>query len=260
MLSEFIGYGLNAIYAIIILIAGWLISGYARTYLRKLLKLSDKIDATVVSFASNIIRYLILIVVGIAVLQLFGIETTSLVAVLGASTLAIGLALQGTLSNVAAGVLLLIFRPFKVDDYITVGGYSGTVSEISLFTTELVTPQNVLIILPNSDTWGTPIENHTAKQTRRLDLTVGIGYEDDINHAIEIFQTVIKEDERIHDDPEPFVKVANLGDSSVEIVTRVWCNTEEVWNLKFDLLKKLKESLDKGGISIPYPQIDVHQK
>ncbi len=260
MLDQILSYALNAIYAIIILIVGWWVSGYAKSYLRKLLKLSDKIDVTVISFASNIIRYLILIVVGIAVLQLFGIETTSLVAVLGASTLAIGLALQGTLSNVAAGVLLLFFRPFKVGDYITVGGYSGTVSEISLFTTELETPQNVLIILPNSETWGTPIENHTAKPTRRLDLTIGISYGDDINKAIDIFKAVIEKEEWIHKDPEPFIGVTNLSDSSVDIISRVWCNTDDVWIKKFDLLKKLKESLDEGGITIPYPQIDVHQK
>ena len=260
MLEQILGIFLNVFYAIIILIGGWWFSSFAKNRIRDLLKLGDKFDVTVVRFASNIVRYLILAIVVIAVLQLFGFETTSLVAVLGASTLAIGLALQGTLSNVAAGVLLLIFRPFKVDDYITVAGYSGTVSEISLFTTELVTPQNVLIILPNSETWGTPIENHTARQIRRLDLTVGISYEDDINKAIELFHTVIKEEERIHDEPEPFVKVTNLGDSSVDITMRVWCDTNDVWNMKFDLLKKLKESLNTGGVSIPYPQIDVHQK
>ena len=260
MVDQIIDIVLNVIYAILILAVGWWFSGFAKQNLRRLMDLTDKIDATVTSFTSNIVRYLILVLVLIAVLQLFGIETTSLVAILGASTLAIGLALQGTLSHVAAGVMLLLFRPFKVGDYISVAGHSGTVSEISLFNTELLTPQNVVVILPNSDAWGSPIENFTAKDTRRLDITVGISYEDSMNEAIEVFHSVIQAENRFHPHPEPFVAVTNLGESSVDITMRVWCSTDDIWTMKFDVLKNLKEALDKKGISIPYPQIDVHQK
>lgn len=253
-------YGLNVIYAIIILIVGWSAAGMIGRGVRKALQQTDRVDETVTGFAASTARYFVLAVVIISVLQLFGIQTTSLIAVLGAASLAIGLALQGTLSNVAAGVMLLIFRPFRVGDYIEVAGQSGTVKTISLFLTELATPDNVQIIVPNGQAWGSAVRNYSAHATRRVDLTLGIGYDDDMDKALAIFREVIGADERIHADPKPFVAITNLGDSSVDVTLRVWCQADDYWGLKYDLTKRLKEALDAAGVSIPYPHMQVIQQ
>ena len=199
-------------------------------------------------------------VVIIAVLQLFGFEATSLVAVLGATTLAIGLALQGTLSHVAAGVMLVLFRPYKLYEYVSIGGESGTVEDINLFFTQLVTPQNIQVIVPNGDAWGSTITNYSRKETRRLDITFGIDYDDDIDKAMTIILDVVKADERAKSEPEPWVRVTTLNDSSVDLQLRVWCNTGDYWEVNFSLLKKVKEAFDAGGITIPYPhQVEIHK-
>jgi small conductance mechanosensitive channel len=209
-------------------------------------------------FFASLAKYLVLAITVIAVLNQFGVQTTSLIAVLGAAGLAIGLALQGTLSNVAAGVMLLFFRPFKIGDYIDASGITGTVKSVGLFVTELATPDNVHIVAPNAQLWGTAIHNYSHNDTRRVDLVVGVAYEDDVEKALAILLDMAKADERVHADPEPFAAVAELADSSVNVTLRVWCDADNYWPLKFDLTKAIKASLDREGISIPYPQTQVH--
>ena len=187
-----------------------------------------------------------------------GIETTSLIAVFGAAGLAIGLALQGTLSNVAAGVMLLIFRPFKVGDFVEAGGTAGTVKGITLFVSELATPDNVQILVPNSQVWGTIVKNYSHHETRRVDLVMGIDYADDIDKAQTVVERVVKADSRVLADPAPMVVVGNLGESSVDLTIRVWCQSGDYWPLKFDLTKTLKQEFDKEQLSIPFPQQTVH--
>jgi small conductance mechanosensitive channel len=219
---------------------------------------SRRVDASLVPFVSNLVYYVLLAAVVIAVLGLFGIETTSLVAVLGTAGLAIGLALQGTLANFSSGVMLLLFRPFRVGDYIDAGGAAGTVEEIGVFSTTLNTPDNVRIIVPNSGIFGSTIKNFSANETRRNDFVLGISYDDDIAKAIAVVNAVLAKDSRILSDPEPIVAVSELADSSVNLVVRPWCRREDYWSLRYDLTQKFKEELERGGCSIPYPQQDVH--
>jgi len=251
-------YGLDVLGAILILIIGMMFAGWAQRATRKTLGKFDRLDETLRVFFASIVKYLIIILVILAVLNQFGVQTTSLIALLGAAGLAIGLALQGTLSNVAAGVMLLIFRPFKVGDYIDAGGQAGTVRELGLFTTQMNTPDNVRIIVPNSSIWGSAIKNFSFNATRRVDLVIGIAYEDDINKAMASIDAVIAADERAHGEPAPLIAVTELGDSSVNLVVRVWCDAGNYWPLKFDLTKGIKERLDADGITIPFPQRDVH--
>jgi small conductance mechanosensitive channel len=194
----------------------------------------------------------------IAVLGLFGIETTSLIAVLGAAGLAVGLALQGTLSNFSAGVMLLVFRPFKVGDYVEVAGAAGSVQEVGIFSTVLHTPDNVKITIPNSSVYGDTIKNYSANDTRRNDLVIGISYGDDIARAIETIRQVLVSDSRVLADPEAVVAVVELADSSVNLVVRPWCAGGDYWPLRFDLTRKIKEELEAAGCSIPFPQRDLH--
>jgi small conductance mechanosensitive channel len=250
-------WGLKAVGAVAVLILGrWIASGIRKASGRALSRAG--VDETLAPFLTGMAYYLVLAVVVIAVLNLFGIETTSLVAVVGAAGLAIGLALQGTLSNFAAGVMLLLFRPFKTGDFIVAGGSTGTVAEVGMFTTTLNTPDNVKIIVPNSDVAGGTIMNYSAYDRRRNDLTIGISYDDDIGKAISVIQQILGADSRVHDDPAPVIAVAELGDSSVNLVVRPWCNASDYWNLRFDLQRKIKEDLETAGCSIPYPQHDVH--
>lgn len=251
-------YGLDVVGAIVILIVGLMFAGWAQRATRKALGKVQKLDATLRGFFASIVRYFIIIIVVLAVLNQFGVQTTSLIAVLGAAGLAIGLALQGTLSNVAAGVMLLIFRPFKVGDYIDAGGQAGTVYSLTLFVTELNTPDNVHIIVPNSQVWGSAIKNFSFNATRRVDLLIGIAYEDDIGKAMASIRDVIQSDDRVHGDPEPLIAVSELADSSVNLVVRVWCDRGDYWPIKFDLTKAIKERLDADNISIPYPQRQIH--
>jgi len=251
-------YGLSVIGAIAILIVGWIAAGWARGAVRKGLNRIDAVDDMLAGFFASLVRYGILVFVVIAVLDQFSVETTSLVAVFGAAGLAIGLALQGALSNVAAGVMLLLFRPFKVGDYIDGGGIAGTVKAVNLFTTEFATPDNVKIIAPNSQLWGSAISNFSANPTWRVDFVFGISYEDDIDKAMATIQSLAAADERINKDPEPMVVVGELGTSSVDLITRVWCDAGDYWGVKFDLTKAVKQTFDKESISFPFPQTDVH--
>jgi small conductance mechanosensitive channel len=250
-------WGLRVIGAIALLVVGRIVAGSLRKAVRGALERRE-MDAALVPFLSGLVYYLVLAFVVIAVLGLFGIQTTSLVALLGAAGLAVGLALQGTLSNFAAGVMLLIFRPFRPGDYVETAGTAGSVKEIGIFNTTLATPDNVKVIVPNSDAFAGNIKNYSAYDTRRNDLVIGISYDDPIGTAIETIERVLAGDERVLDEPEPVVAVAELGDSSVNLVVRPWCKGEDYWGLRMDLTRTLKEQLEAAGCSIPYPQRDVH--
>lgn len=251
-------YGLSVIGAIVILVIGFVLAGWVRRSVDRGLSKFRKVDETLRSFFSSLAYYAVVIFTVIAVLSQFGVQTTSFIAVLGAAGLAIGLALQGTLSNVAAGVMLLLFRPFKIGDYIEAGGLAGTVKSISLFVTELATPDNVQIIAPNAQLWGSAIKNYSFHPTRRVDIVIGIAYEDEIDKALAAIIDEAKKDSRVIAEPAPMAAVTDLGDSSVNFVVRVWCNAADFWGVKFDLTKNLKNRMDAEKITIPFPQRTVH--
>ncbi|MEM9999938.1 MAG: mechanosensitive ion channel domain-containing protein [Pseudomonadota bacterium] len=251
---------LNAVKALFVLIIGWFAARTVGGAVRRSVNATPQIDPTLGNFAASIVRWVILLITGVAILGLFGIEATSLVAILGAATLAIGLALQGTLSHLAAGFMLMLFRPYKLGQFVDIAGTSGTVKNIDLFVTELVTPDNVQIIVPNGQAWGSIITNYSAHSTRRCDLVFGIDYDDDADKARAIILDLARKDERVHDDPEPWVRVTNLGESSVDITARLWCDAADYWDLKFTITKAVKEAFDAQGISIPYPHSVEIQK
>ena len=253
-------YALNVIKALIVLVVGWMAAGTVSRIVRRRVNAAENIDETLGNFAASIIKWVILIIVLVAVLGLFGIEATSLVAMLGAATLAIGLALQGTLSDLAAGFMLILFRPYKLGQFVDIGGTSGTVKDLNLFVTELSTPDNVQIIVPNGQAWGAIITNYSAHDTRRCDLIFGIDYGDDADKAMGIIIDLATKDERVHDDPAPWVRVTNLGDSSVDMTVRLWVDAPDYWDVKFDMTKAVKEAFDQKGISIPYPHAVEIQK
>jgi small conductance mechanosensitive channel len=250
-------WGLSVIGALALLLVGRVACGALRRGTRRALERSS-VDSSLVPFVSGAVYYLALTAVVLAVLSLFGIQTTSVIAVLGAASLAVGLALQGTLSNFAAGTMLLLFRPFRLGNWVEVAGVAGSVQEIGLFSTVLHTADNVRITLSNSSVYGDTIKNYSANETRRNDLVVGISYDDDIARAVETIQSVLAADSRVLRDPEPVVAVAELADSSVNLVVRPWCAGADYWGLRFDLTRRLKEALEEAGCSIPYPQRDVH--
>ncbi len=250
-------WGLSVVGAIVVLVVGVIAAKIIRGMVRKTLERS-KLDSTLVPFLSKMVYYFLLIFVIVAVLGLFGVETTSFIAVLGAAGFAVGLALQGTLSNFSAGVMLLIFRPFGVGDYVEAGGTAGTVKEIGVFATTLDTPDNVRIVISNSAVYGSTIKNYAANPTRRNDLVMGICYDEAIGKAIEVINRCLKEDQLVLQDPAPVVAVSELADSSVNLVVRPWCTKEDYWGLRRDLTRKMKEQLEAAGCSIPYPQTDVH--
>jgi len=251
-------YGMSVVAAVVILILGWIGSGIVyRTILKATIK-SSRIDTTIGRFFAGVARYAVLVFTVIAVLAKFGVQTASIIAVLGALGLAVGFALQGTLSNVAAGLMILFLRPFKIGDFIDAGGAAGTVSAVGLFTTELNTPDNVLTIIPNSAIIAATIKNFTANPKRRVDFVMGIAYEDDINKAMAVMKEIIDADARIDKDPEPFLVVGELADSSVNLIVRVWSSKDDYWPIKFDLTKAFKEGFDRNGITIPFPQRHLH--
>lgn len=251
-------YGLDVVAALVILVVGWVVAGWAKRAVTKTLSKSSRVDETLRQFFGDLTRYVVIIFTVLAVLDQFGVQTASLLAVFGAGALAIGLALQGTLSNVAAGVMLLIFRPFKVGDYVETAGQAGTVRSVNLFVTELATPDNIQILVPNGQVWGSAVRNYSHNPTRRIDIVVGIAYGDSIAKASESCMAVISGDGRILKDPEPMVAVNGLGESSVDILVRFWCNGGDYWPLRFDMTRALKERMDADGITIPFPQRDVH--
>lgn len=251
-------YGLGVVGAVVILIVGMMIANAARRGVLRAVSKVEKIDQTLGRFFASLARYVVLIFTAVAVLSQFGIQTASLIAVLGAAGLAIGLALQGTLSNLAAGVMLLIFRPFKVGHFIDAGGIAGTVEDLSLFVTTINTSDNVHIIVPNGQLWGSAITNFSHNENRRAQIVVGIGYDDDIDKAMAVIDAIMTADERILDDPAPAIVVGELADNSVNLIVRAWCPRGDLWAVKCDLLKAVKQRFDAEGISFPYPQRDVH--
>lgn len=251
-------YGLNIVFAVLILIIGMMAAGWVKRMVIKMCKKSAKIDDTLGAFFSSLARYVVIIFTILAVLDRFGVETASLIAILGAASLAIGLALQGTLSNVAAGMMLLIFRPFKIGQFVVAAGHAGSVKHIGLFVTEMATGDNVQIIIPNSQIWGSSIKNFSSNENRRVDLVIGIGYDDDIDKAIAEIGSVCDADDRVLKDPATSIFVGELGASSVDIVVRAWTASGNYWPLKAALTKEIKHRFDDKEISFPYPQQDVH--
>ena len=253
-----IQYGLDLVGAVLLLIVGWFIAGWAKRLVTRGLDHIDAIDRTVTGFLASLARYLVLILVLVAVLAQFGVETASILAVLGTAGLAVGLALQGTLSNIAAGLLLLFLRPFKAGDYVDAEGIAGTVEEIGLFATRFTTFDGVYLAVPNGQISNRSILNYSRLPTRRLDIGVGIGYGDDIDGASAVLMGLIKGDGRILDDPEPQVMVTALADSSVNLNMRFWCKAGDYWALKFDMTKAAKIEIEGAGFSIPFPRRDLH--
>jgi len=258
MITYFITtYSLKVVGAILIFIIGKWLARYLSKLLGKILK-KNNVDETLTSFLGNIIYYSLLLMVLIAAAGQLGINTTSFLTIVGAAGLAVGLALKDSLSNFASGVMLILFRPFKVGDYVTAGGQSGTVESIDIFNTILKTPDNQIVIVPNSSITADVITNVNAKPTRRIDLVVGIGYDDNIGKAKSVLEGLIKADSRILSDPAPTIAVSELADSSVNFVVRPWVKTEDYWAVRLDLIEKIKLTFDEKGISFPYPQQDVH--
>lgn len=251
-------YGLRVVGAIVILIVGWTVAGWGRRLVLRSTAKIQTMDETVARFLASLVRYGIIAFTVLAVLSQFGVETASFIAVLATMGLAVGLALQGTLAHVASGFMLLIFRPFKIGDFVDAGGVSGTVKDINLFTTELATGDNVQILVPNGQIWGSAIRNFSFNDKRRVDFSLGIGYEDDINKAFSAIRSVIEAESRAHKDPEPLIVVGELADSSVNLTIRIWVDAGDYWGVRFDLNKAFKERLDQEGINIPYPQQVVH--
>ncbi len=250
-------YGLKVIAAIAILIIGRMVAGWIRGLLRKVMERAET-DPMLISFMGNLAYFAMLAFVVIAALNQLGIQTTSFIAILGAAGLAIGLALQGSLQNFAAGVLIIIFRPYKVGDFIEGGGTTGIIEAMDVFSTRMRTGDNKTVIVPNAKLLGDNITNYSAKSTRRVDMVIGVGYDDDLAKVKVVLNELIAADDRVLKDPEPTVAVAELADNSVNFVVRPWVNSGDYWPVHSDFLEAVKNRFDAEGISIPYPQRDVH--
>jgi len=253
-------YIINIVLALAIFFLGKMAAKWITKFAIKSLNKTGQIDDTLSGFLNSVIYGVLLVVVVLAALGQIGVETTSFIAILGAIGLAVGLAFQSTLSNISAGVMIVIFKPIQVGEFVEAGGTSGVVEEINIFNTIMKTGDNKTIIIANSNIIGGNITNYSRKETRRVDLVFGIGYEDDLKLAKEILEDILNKDERILEDPAPFVAVSELADSSVNFITRSWVKSADYWPVYFDTLEKVKLKFDKKGISIPYPQMDVHQK
>jgi small conductance mechanosensitive channel len=251
-------YSVSVIGAIVLLVAGVIVAGAARRWVYNALGKAGNFDETLRGFLARASRFAVLLLVGVTVLAQFGVQTTSIIAALGAAGLAIGLALQGTLQNIAAGIMLLVLRPFRVGEFIEAGGMSGTIVEIGLFATEIKTLDGLYLFAPNNELWNTPVKNYNRNPTRRNDLAIGIGYDDDIALAEKTLADLTASDGRVLDNPAPQTYVSDLGDSAVTVVARYWTEAPDWWQTKLDLTKAAKLAFDAKGISIPYPQQDVH--
>lgn len=250
-------WGIKIGFAILIFIIGIYVSKILVGILKKALS-NARMENILVDFISSIVNWLLLLFVIIAALSQLGINTNSLIALIGAAGLAIGLALQDSLKNFASGVLLITFRPFKEGDFVEAGGTTGAVEKITIFSSTLRTPDNKEVIVPNGSIYTDVITNYSAKENRRVDMVFGIGYGDDIKKAKELIEKIIYEEPRILKDPEPLVAVGELADSSVNFEVRPWVKTSDYWGVKFDITEKIKLAFDENGISIPFPQMDVH--
>ena len=251
-------YSLSIIMAILVFIIGKWIATKITALLVKVLKKVKGMDHTLIKFLENIVYYILMIIVTLTALSEFGIETTSFLAILGAAGLAIGLALKDSLGNFASGVMIILFKPFKVGDVVTAGGVTGCVNEVGIFNSIFISPDNQKIIIPNGVITSGSIININANETRRVDLLVGIGYEDDIKKAKEVLNDIVSSNEKVLKEEGITVAVSELADSSVNFVVRAWVKTPDYWDVKFTLTENVKLRFDEEGISIPYPQQDVH--
>lgn len=250
-------YGWNIIFAVVILVVGLLVSKMIRGTVRRIMS-KRNLEPTLVAFVANISYAVMLIFVILASLSRLGVETTSFVAIVGAAGLAIGLALQGSLANFAAGFLLVMFKPLKVGEYVEAGGTAGTVEEVNIFTTVMNSPDNIEITVPNSQILSNTIMNYSRKETRRIDLVIGVGYNDDLKKVKQVLHDVIAKEPRVLADPEVTIAVSELADSSVNFVVRPWVKGPDYWAVRFDLIEAIKVRFDSEGISIPFPQRDLH--
>jgi len=250
-------YGLPLLWAVVIFIVGRIVAkSISNAVARAMTK--AKVEDTLVKFTKSMLFVAMMVFVVIAAISKMGVETTSFAAVVAAAGLAIGLSLQGTLSNFASGVLLIIFRPFKAGDFIEAGGVSGIVEEVQIFCTLMRSGDNKQIIVPNSQVMGSTITNYSTKPTRRLDLVIGVGYGDDLQKVKVVLADLLAADERVLQEPQPTIGVLALGESSVDFAVRPWVNSGDYWPLLFDLQEAIKLRFDKEGISIPFPQRDIH--
>lgn len=250
-------YGLKVIGAIVVFVIGRIVASKVRNGIVRMMS-NRGFDPTLIPFIGGLAYWLLIAIVVVAVLQAFGVNAAGLVAVLGAAGLAVGLALQGTLANFASGVMLLVFRPFGVGDLIDAGGTLGTVKAIGLFSTTLNSLDNVRIEIPNGNVFGQTIMNYSANENRRIDLVIGVSYDDDLGTAQDTMQRIVAADSRVLADPPTTVEVVELGDSSVNFVVRPWVKTDDYWPVRFALTRQLKEGVEAAGLSFPYPQRDVH--
>lgn len=255
--TEGVSLGINIVLALLIFYLGRMIVGFITRGLRNVLQ-RQEVDKTLETFVCNLVRISLMVVVIIAAISQIGIETTSFIAIFGAAGLAVGLALQGSLSNFAAGVLIVLFRPYRVGDFIEAAGISGVVEQVQILTTILRTGDNKQVIVPNSQIMNSIITNYSAKDTRRVDMVVGVSYDDDLDKVRKTLEELVAADERILDDPACTIAVSELADSSVNFVLRPWVNTADYWPVKFDLTEAIKKRFDHDGISFPFPQQDVH--
>lgn len=256
LLNLIIAYGQKIILAIIVLIIGLLLIKHISKLLNKSLS-KGNVDKSLHSFLNSITRMSLNILLFITIAYILGVKMTAFVTILGAAGLAVGLALQGSLSNFAGGVLIILLKPFKVGDFIEGAGHAGTVTEIQVFHTILNTPDNRIIVIPNGNLSNSSVTNYSTKDTRRVDLTFGVSYQDDIAKVKNVLTRIANEHELILKDPAPVIKLAELGDSSVNFILRVWCQSENYWTVHFDLLENVKLEFDKENINFPYPHMDV---
>ena len=252
-----VAFGLQLLAAIIILLIGIQVAKFTRKLVEKALQ-KTKVDVTIINFLANVVYVTVLALVTVVVLGQIGVKTASLIAILGSAGIAVGLALQGSLSNIASGIMLVIFRPFRVGDYIEGGGTAGIVKEIQIFNTILTSPDNRRIFVPNSKFFDGSITNYSAETTRRIDLVFGIGYDDDIKKAKQLLTDILAEDSRILKDPAPIIGLLELADSSVNFAVRPWVKQADYWDVFFSLQETVKQRFDEAGINIPFPQQDVY--
>lgn len=252
-----IEYGMNIISAVLTLVIGLFVARLISGALHKILN-KRKLDSTIVDFVSHMLRYVIIAFVVIAALSRIGVQTTSFIALLGAAGLAVGLALQGALSNFASGVLIITLRPFKAGEYIEAAGIAGSVESVQIFATTLTTPDNKFVVVPNSAILGGNIINYSRKPSRRIDLTIGVSYAADLAKTKAVLEKVITDNKSVLKSPAPQIAVAELADSSVNLVVRPWVKSELYWDVRFQLMEAIKNGLDDAGIEIPFPQMDIH--
>ncbi|MDX1515964.1 MAG: mechanosensitive ion channel [Woeseiaceae bacterium] len=255
--TEGIDFAIDVAIALVIIIVGRIVVGIVVGGIRAAMR-KNSVEKTLETFLCNLIRWLLMVVVVIAAIAQLGIQTTSFIAVFGAAGLAIGLALQGSLSNFAAGVLIVLFRPYKVGDWVEAAGVSGSVEQVQILTTILKTGDNRRVVVPNSQIMNSVITNYSANDTRRIDLVIGVSYDDDLDKTRKTLEDILAAEDRILDEPAPQIAVSELADNSVNFVVRPWVNTPDYWGVRFDLVEKIKKRFDAEGISFPFPQRDVH--